>query len=158
MTDGAQNPSRRRCRHRPRRGQEALAVYASDFSVYGKDDGSPVTEADRRAESVILERLPALVPGIPIVSEEQVAAGRAPDLDGRFWLVDPLDGTKEFIKRNGEFTINIALVAGGRPVLGVVLAPAAGRLYAGAEGFGARVQENSGSRRPIACRRPPAKG
>lgn len=103
-------------------GAEAMAVYASEIAVQNKDDKSPVTEADRRAEAVILERLAELTPDIPVISEEEASAGRIPDVDARFWLVDPLDGTKEFIRRNGEFTINIALVENGRPVLGVVYA------------------------------------
>jgi 3'(2'), 5'-bisphosphate nucleotidase len=138
-------------------GEEAMAVYATDFTADDKGDASPVTEADRRAEAVILDRLAALTPDIPVISEEQAAAGRIPDVATRFWLVDPLDGTKEFIKRNGEFTINIAMIDQARPVLGVVLAPALGRLFAGAEGVGARAEDARGSR-PIGCRAPPALG
>jgi 3'(2'), 5'-bisphosphate nucleotidase len=138
-------------------GAAAMAVYATDFSVRGKDDASPVTEADERAEAVILRHLAELTPQIPVVSEEQAASGRVPAHDGLFWLVDPLDGTKEFIRRNGEFTINIALVDAGRPRLGVVLAPALGRLFAGATGQGARVEDADGAR-PIRCRSAPAEG
>jgi 3'-phosphoadenosine 5'-phosphosulfate (PAPS) 3'-phosphatase len=101
-------------------GDEILAVYATDFAVRDKDDASPVTEADERAEALILRELAALTPDVPVVSEEAAAAGRVPEAGARFWLVDPLDGTKEFVSRNGEFTVNIALVEGGRPVLGVV--------------------------------------
>jgi 3'(2'), 5'-bisphosphate nucleotidase len=136
-------------------GQAAMAVYATDFAVHAKDDASPVTEADRQAEAVILRHLAELTPQIPVVSEEQAVPGVAPAHGARFWLVDPLDGTKEFIKRNGEFTINIALVDGGRPRLGVVFAPALGRLFAGAAGRGAWLEDHSGSR-PIRCRRMPA--
>lgn len=138
-------------------GKAVLEVYATDFAVRGKADASPVTEADERAEAIILAELARLTPGIPVVAEEQVAAGRAPALAERFWLVDPLDGTKEFVSRNGEFTVNVALIEGGRPVRGVVLLPAKDALFAGAEGEGAFVEE-SGARRPIACRRPPAEG
>jgi 3'(2'), 5'-bisphosphate nucleotidase len=138
-------------------GQQAMDVYATDFTVYSKDDASPVTEADRRVEAVILDRLAALTPDIPVISEEQAAAGHVPDVGERFWLVDPLDGTKEFIKRNGEFTVNIAMIEANQPVLGVVLAPALQRLFAGAAGVGARAEDVNGSR-SITCRRPPAEG
>ncbi len=106
-----------------------MDVYSRPILSQQKSDGSPVTEADQRAEAVILDRLAST--GIPVLAEESVAAGRIPALDGRFFVVDPLDGTKEFLKRNGEFTVNIALVEDGRPVLGVVLAPATGALYRG---------------------------
>ena len=143
-------------------GAVVMSVYATDFAVRGKGDTSPVTEADERAEAIILAGLAQLAPGIPVVAEESVAAGRTPDVSGgRFWLVDPLDGTKEFISRNGEFTVNIALIDQGRPVAGVVLAPAVGgaggRLFAGAEGLGAWVEDAQG-RRPIRCRPVPAEG
>ena len=143
-------------------GAVVMAVYATDFSVRGKGDASPVTEADERAEAVILAGLAQLAPGIPVVAEESVAAGSIPDVSGgRFWLVDPLDGTKEFVSRNGEFTVNIALIDQGRPVVGVVLAPAvggpAGRLFAGAAGHGAWVEDDQG-RRAIYCRPAPAEG
>ena len=143
-------------------GDVVMAVYATDFAVRGKGDASPVTEADERAEAVILAGLALLAPGIPVVAEESVAAGRVPDVSGgRFWLVDPLDGTREFINRNGEFTVNIALIDGGAPVLGIVLAPAVGgpfgRLFAGASGHGAWVDDAQG-RRAIRCRAAPAEG
>jgi 3'(2'), 5'-bisphosphate nucleotidase len=135
-------------------GEVILAVYGTDFAVRGKDDQSPVTEADERAEAVIVDALKALAPAVP---EEAVAAGQTPEVGDLFWLVDPLDGTKEFISRNGEFTVNIALVHRGQPVLGVVLAPALGRLFAGDVGRGAWVEDASG-RRPIHCRAVPAEG
>ncbi len=143
-------------------GAVVMAVYATDFTVRGKGDTSPVTAADEQAEAVILAGLARLAPGIPVVAEESVAAGRMPDVSGgRFWLVDPLDGTREFVNRNGEFTVNIALIEGGAPVLGVVLAPAVGgpvgRLFAGAVGHGAWVEDGQG-RRPIHCRAVPAEG
>jgi 3'(2'), 5'-bisphosphate nucleotidase len=138
-------------------GDEILRVYATEFEVRDKSDASPVTEADERAEAVILPELAALTPDVPAVSEEAVAAGVLPEAGSRFWLVDPLDGTKEFVSRNGEFTVNIALVEDGRPVLGVVHVPARGRLYAGAVGAGAFVEDAEG-RRPISCRRAPAEG
>ncbi|MCK0509190.1 3'(2'),5'-bisphosphate nucleotidase CysQ [Aromatoleum anaerobium] len=140
-----------------RAGDVIMSVYATDFEIRGKDDASPVTEADERAEAVILAGLAALAPQIPVIAEEAVAAGCIPEIGERFWLVDPLDGTKEFIRRNGEFTVNIALIEAGQPVLGVVLAPALGRLYAGAVGAGAFVEDDRG-RRPIRCRLPPDEG
>ncbi|HQR04403.1 MAG: 3'(2'),5'-bisphosphate nucleotidase CysQ [Proteobacteria bacterium] len=138
-------------------GKAILAIYATDFEVRGKSDASPVTEADEKAEAVILPELARLTPHIPVVSEEAAAAGKIPDVADLFWLVDPLDGTKEFINRNGEFTVNIALIENRRPVLGVVLAPALDRLFAGAEGVGAFIEEK-GQRRSIAARRVPAAG
>ena len=138
-------------------GDVIMAIYATDFAVRGKSDASPVTEADERAEAVIVQRLRTLTPDIPIVAEEAVAAGQVPTVGRRFWLVDPLDGTKEFASRNGEFTVNIALVDSGVPVLGVVLAPAIGRLFAGAAGHGA-FAEQAGQRRSIRCRLVPQVG
>ncbi len=110
-----------------------MEIYArADQGQRAKPDQSPVTDADHAAEAVILAGLSRLTPDVPVVAEEEVAAGRVPVVDGRpFWLVDPLDGTKEFLRRNGEFTVNIALVERGRLVLGVVLAPAIGRLWRG---------------------------
>lgn len=110
-------------------GDAVMEVYASDFTAEHKGDGSPVTLADARAEAVILAALAAT--GIPVVAEESAAAGQVPEINDRFFLVDPLDGTKEFLKRNGEFTVNIALIENGRPRLGVVLAPATGAVFAG---------------------------
>ena len=144
-------------------GAEVMKVYVTDFAVRGKSDASPVTEADERAEQVILDGLAVLTPGVPVVAEESVAAGRipvGPGERGRFWLVDPLDGTREFVGRNGEFTVNIALIEAGEPVLGVVFAPAigaGGRLFAGRRGAGAHVDDAAG-RRPIRCREVPADG
>jgi len=112
-------------------GRTILEVYSGTLSVDIKADSSPVTEADRRAEAVILAGLKEVMPGIPVIAEEEVAAGRMPETLDDFILVDPLDGTKEFLSRNGEFTVNIALVRGGVPVLGVVYAPALGKIYAG---------------------------
>jgi 3'(2'),5'-bisphosphate nucleotidase len=106
-----------------------LEVYESPFTHQLKSDSSPVTEADTRAEEIILDMLGPT--GIPVLGEESVAAGRIPELGDRFFVVDPLDGTREFLKRNGEFTVNIALCEAGRPVMGVVLAPASGEAYWG---------------------------
>jgi 3'(2'),5'-bisphosphate nucleotidase len=119
---------------------EIMTVYARGFVAEAKSDGSPVTEADQRAEMVILEHLAGT--GIPVLGEESVAAGVIPALDGQFFVVDPLDGTKEFINRNGEFTVNIALTEAGHPRSGVVLAPATGDIYWGAAdgAFAGRVE------------------
>ena len=106
-----------------------MDVYLGDFDAETKSDGSPVTVADQRAEAIILARLAST--GIPVLAEESVAAGVVTSLGERFFVVDPLDGTKEFLKRNGEFTVNIALVENGVPVLGVVLAPATGATFVG---------------------------
>lgn len=138
-------------------GALIMEIYARDFAVRGKEDSSPVTEADEKAEQWILEKLNALYPAIPIVSEEAAAAGHVPQVDTSFWLVDPLDGTKEFISRNGEFTVNIALIEGGVPVLGVVFAPALDRMYAGASEVAAYL-EVKGVRQRIGCRSIPDDG
>ncbi|MCY1272183.1 3'(2'),5'-bisphosphate nucleotidase CysQ [compost metagenome] len=138
-------------------GELVGEIYRSDFEVRGKEDASPVTEADERAEALILQALALHTPEIPVISEEATAAGRVPAVAQRFWLVDPLDGTREFISRNGEFTVNIALVEDGEPVLGVVLAPALDRLFAGARGRGAFIEE-AGRRQTIRCREVPAEG
>jgi len=106
-----------------------MAVYARPIHAVAKPDGSPVTEADAAAEKVIIAHLEQT--GIPILGEESVAAGVLPAPGARCFVVDPLDGTKEFIKRNGEFTVNIALVEHGAPRLGVVLAPASGEIFVG---------------------------
>lgn len=119
-------------------GRAVMDVFHSDFSVFEKSDDSPVTEADKRGEIIITKALNALTPDIPVVGEEAKDEGKTPDLSGgRFWLVDPLDGTKEFIKRGNDFTVNIGLIDQGKPVLGLVLAPAKGRLWAGAANEGA---------------------
>jgi 3'(2'),5'-bisphosphate nucleotidase len=109
-----------------------MQVYGSDFAVERKADDSPVSAADRNAEHAIVELLAEAFPDLPIVAEESFAEGTAGELGRSFLLVDPLDGTKEFIDRNGEFTVNVALVEDGVPVLGVVLAPALSQGYAGA--------------------------
>lgn len=121
-----------------RAGDAILKVYGTAFAVDVKEDASPLTEADRRSNAVILEALEAHYPGIPVISEETRALPYA-ERSGweRCWLVDPLDGTKEFIKRNGEFTVNIALVERGEPVAGVVFQPVGDRLYWAQRGSGA---------------------
>jgi 3'(2'), 5'-bisphosphate nucleotidase len=118
-------------------GREIMAIYATDFTTHAKNDLSPVTEADEAAEKIILAGLASLDPATPVISEEAASAGRIPQVAGRFYLVDPLDGTKEFVSRNGEFTVNIARIENGMPVLGVVFAPAIGRIFWGETGRGA---------------------
>lgn len=119
-------------------GEAIMEIYQKDFSIYEKDDKSPLTEADLMAHKVIVAGLVALPHYFPILSEESadIAWEERKQWD-TYWLVDPLDGTKEFIKKNGEFTVNIALIENGVPVLGVVYAPAVDTLYWGAQGFGA---------------------
>ena len=137
-----------------------LDHYRGDAAVRLKADASPVTAADEAAEAVILAGLAELTPTIPVVAEETVAAGRIPALsDGPFWLVDPLDGTKEFISKNGEFTVNIALIEGREAVLGVVLAPALGKVWWGARGHGAMARdgEDRAPPRRIGVRSKPAR-
>ena len=147
-------------------GEVVMAVYAhGQAHARTKSDASPVTDADERAEALIVPALERLLPGVPVVAEEAVAAGRTTAFAAlppeRFWLVDPLDGTREFLDRNGEFTVNIALVEHGRAVLGAVLAPAVGPggvLYLGAEGLGAWCAHGQGPLQQIGARRPPAEG
>jgi 3'(2'), 5'-bisphosphate nucleotidase len=116
-------------------GAEIMDVFHAGITVEDKSDQSPVTEADRRAEIVILEGLRKAFPDIPCVAEEEASAGLIPPALGKeFFLIDPLDGTKEFIKRRPDFTVNIALIRDGDPVVGVVYAPAQGMLYSGRPG------------------------
>lgn len=119
-------------------GREIMDVARSQITVRHKDDRSPVTEADERAERIILAELQKLAPGQIVIAEEQAAKGGLPShVDGPFWLVDPLDGTKEFLKGGDDFTVNIALVDKGLPVLGIVYCPANGRLFVGDSSDGA---------------------
>ena len=110
-------------------GRAVLAIYAGAHETAEKKDGSPVTLADQAAEAISLKGLAQAYPDIPVIAEEAVSAGHVPAAAGRYFLVDPLDGTREFISRNGEFTVNIALVSGGEPVAGVVYAPVPGEIY-----------------------------
>ncbi len=113
-----------------RAGAVEMSYFGAGVAVEHKADRSPVTVADREAEEMIVEALAAAAPGVPVVAEELAAAGRAPPTGDAFFLVDPLDGTREFIHARREFTINIGLVMGGRPVFGLIYAPALGSLYA----------------------------
>jgi 3'(2'), 5'-bisphosphate nucleotidase len=142
-------------------GPAVMEEYERGCEVAAKKDGSPVTSADHRAEAIICERLTGMVPMPPVCAEEAMAAGAEPGVAERFLLVDPLDGTREFLAGNGEFTINVALIERGAPVAGAVYAPAIGRLWVG--GDTAFVSEarpgaplpGEGSRRPIRTRRAP---
>lgn len=126
-------------------GAAILAVYHSDFAVQTKADASPLTAADLAAQQVIVAALAQLDPALPILSEEaSVAAWSERKQWSRYWLVDPLDGTREFVKRNGEFTVNIALIEHHQSVLGAVLAPVSGELYVAAQGHGAWLQTQAG--------------
>ena len=143
-------------------GARTLEYFDAGLPGYEeKGDGSPVTIADREAEDIITAGLADLVPGIPVVGEEAVAAGNVPALGdgGWFWLVDALDGTREFIAGGTDFTVNVALIHGGVPVLGVVYAPAKGEMYAGSgPGTAIRYLEDTDSEKPVFTRRPPPSG
>ena len=136
-----------------RAGREILAVYGQEFVIRDKADASPVTDADERSERLILAALRELAPDIPVVAEESVAEGHVPDISaGRFFLVDPLDGTREFVSRNGEFTVNVALIEQGVPVLGVVHLPALGDTYWNDGDGGAWRMRAKNPPEPIRCR------
>ena len=132
-------------------GEAILEIVRRGFEVEAKQDSSPVTEADRAAELVILAALARAAPGIPVIAEEEVAAGRIPAHDNTYFLVDPLDGTKEFVRGGDDYTVNIGLIEMGVPRLGVVFAPATRVLHGGSVGAGAWVDDGSG-RRPIRTR------
>lgn len=140
-------------------GREIMAIYNTDFKAAEKADGSAVTEADEVAERLIVKELQSLKDSAPILAEEAASRGEIPDLGQRFFLVDPLDGTREFVNRTHEFTVNIALVEGGTPIAGIVLAPALNKVWIGAVGEGAFAQEidgakgtTTGDRTPISAR------
>jgi 3'(2'), 5'-bisphosphate nucleotidase len=146
-------------------GEIILAHYSAGVEARRKEDQSPVTAADEDAEGFILERLRELAPGVPVIAEEEVSAGHVREIGARFFLVDPLDGTKEFLSRNGEFTVNIAEIENGRPVRGVVHIPAKNRLFVGERNVGAFAIETQpgilpdfSQMRRIAARPAPADG
>jgi 3'(2'), 5'-bisphosphate nucleotidase len=139
-------------------GEAVMRVYAEAFEVTHKDDKTPVTEADLASERVIVEMLTSAFPDIPIVSEETVPEAGFESPGARFWLVDPLDGTREFVARNGEFAVLIGLVEDGRPVLGVVHGPAVGLTYT-AHGPGTAMRRREGGIfEPIRARTPSPAG
>jgi 3'(2'), 5'-bisphosphate nucleotidase len=140
-------------------GRVILRFYGDEIAVTTKADRTPVTEADHAAEAIILPGLKKLAPDIPVVAEEDATKRGLPAAAAnRFWLVDPLDGTREFLKRNGEFTVNIALVEDGEPVLGVVHLPALDLTYAAAGPGTATIEEGGKPPRPIQARKTPAEG
>ena len=139
-------------------GAVVMRHYDAGCDAREKSDASPVTDADQEAETLILAELAREFPGVPVVAEEEAAAGRIAMVGARFFLVDPLDGTKEFLSRNGEFTVNIAEIRDGVPVRGVVLAPAKNRLFVGDETGAYEVSPDLTQVRPIAVRDPAADG
>jgi 3'(2'), 5'-bisphosphate nucleotidase len=140
-------------------GEAILRIRAEGNSVETKADMSPVTAADHAAEAILLEAIGKIAPGVPIVAEEQVSAGRVPEVDSTFFLVDALDGTKDFLRGGPDFTVNVALVRDGRAVAGIVGAPALAELWTGIVGIGARRRGAAdGPGEPIAVRQPPADG
>jgi 3'(2'),5'-bisphosphate nucleotidase len=118
-------------------GEEIERFYYDGCEASEKADGSPVTEADRTAEEIILDHLRRAYPKVPVLAEEEASEGRIPTLGSRFFCVDPLDGTRGFVERTGEFTVNIALIEDGAPIAGVIYVPVTGVLYYGARGNGA---------------------
>lgn len=147
-------------------GALIMEVYATDFDVARKGDSSPVTEADERAEALILEALKGTDPDLPVIAEEAMSAGHTPEHGARFALVDPLDGTREFVNKRGEFTVNIAIIEHGRPSMGVVYAPALDRLFVAvspSEAWQAEVRPGADlpapdARRSMTIRRAPEEG
>lgn len=133
-------------------GEAIRAVRRRGFAVVSKGDLSPVTEADHAAEAILLTALERHAPGIPVVAEEEVAAGRVPKLGEHYFLVDPLDGTREFVRGGDDYTVNVGLIAGRSPVLGLVYAPEQDRLFAGLVGGEAWVDEPQGARRRLQVR------
>ncbi len=134
-------------------GRKIMEVYARGFNIEHKDDRSPLTEADMAAHHAIVASLGALTPAVPVLSEEAANIPYAERAAWRdYWLVDPLDGTREFIKRNGEFTVNIALIRDHRPVLGVILVPVSGVCYSACAGQGARREAPGEAARAITVR------
>ena len=140
-----------------RAGELIMQIRARGFATMEKPDESPVTEADHAAEALIVAGLRAACPDIPVVAEEEIAAGHVPRDAQVLWVVDPLDGTREFARRSDDFAVCIGLVRNGAPALGVVGQPATGALYGGIVGQGAWKREG-GIERPISVRRPPAAG
>ena len=141
-------------------GHAIMAIRAAGFSTAAKADQSPVTAADHAAEAIIVDGLRAHIADVLVVAEEEMAAGRVHEPQAEYWLVDPLDGTREFAAGRDEFTVNLGLIRHGRPALGVVYAPATGELFGGIAGAGAwKIPETGAAdRRAITARRAPAGG
>jgi len=131
-------------------GKAILEVYKTNFDYQIKEDLSPLTEADTRSNNIICERLKVLTPNIPILSEENSDVPfNIRSQWNQYWLIDPLDGTKEFIKQNGEFTVNIALIKNNTPILGIINVPATGETYWGSEENGSYYSSNDISKKKI---------
>ncbi|MDA8051345.1 MAG: 3'(2'),5'-bisphosphate nucleotidase CysQ [Rhodospirillales bacterium] len=141
-----------------RAAEVIMQIREQGFAVARKSDASPVTAADHAAEALIVAGLRAATPEIPVVAEEEVTGGRLTAAGPVFWLVDPLDGTREFAAGRDEFAVNVGLVRDGRPVLGAVALPASGQVYGGIVGTGAWQQDQEGRKEPINARPPPAAG
>jgi 3'(2'), 5'-bisphosphate nucleotidase len=140
-----------------RAAHRVIAIYETDFEVNHKQDQSPVTSADLAAHEIISEGLASLEPGVPCLSEEgEIAPFEVRARWQRYWLVDPVDGTRGFAARTGEFTVNVALISAGRPILGVVAIPISGLCCAAVRGGGARLEHANGAREQIRTRRLPA--
>ncbi len=137
-------------------GAQINAIFEAGFAIETKADSSPVTAADRAGEAAILSALAILAPGTPVVAEEEVAAGRIPIVSDRFFLVDALDGTREFVRRGTDFTVNIGLIEHGAPTLGVVFAPQLDRLFVGDVTLGEAWRRDSAhpAGAPLRIRRP----
>jgi 3'(2'), 5'-bisphosphate nucleotidase len=137
-----------------RAGRAIVEIYNRDFNVEHKDDKSPLTEADMAAHHIIVDGLTAMTPAIPVLSEESADIPYAERTTWQhYWLVDPLDGTREFIKRNGEFTVNIALIEDDRAIMGVIVVPVTGQCFYACRGQGAFHQEHGGTAQAIHVRR-----
>jgi 3'(2'), 5'-bisphosphate nucleotidase len=142
-------------------GRVVMDVYATDFEVRRKDDWSPVSDADERAEALLVPGVQRLLPGVPVVAEERVSADGLPEYASELVLIDPVDGTREFVNRTGEFTVNVALVRDGRPIAGVVYAPATGRMFVGGSTAGSAVVDpgaDVGVLAPLRTREYPSDG
>ncbi len=140
-----------------RAGAAIMDIQARGFAVKSKEDRSVVTEADHAAEAIIVAGLRAAHPDIPVIAEEEVAGGRVTEASRCFWLVDPLDGTREFAGGGNDFAVNIGLVRDGRVALGVVGVPATGEIFGGIVGVGAWKRQN-GRQTPVIAREPPPEG
>jgi 3'(2'), 5'-bisphosphate nucleotidase len=142
-------------------GRVVMEVYATDFEVRRKDDWSPVSDADERAEALLIPGVERLLPGVPIVAEETVSSEGLPEYAHEFVLIDPVDGTRDFVNRTGDFTVNVALVRDNRPVAGVVYAPAKQRMFVGGTTAGAAdvvPGADVGDLTPLRTREYPAEG
>jgi len=139
-------------------GEAILEIYESNFSIREKKDSSPLTEADLRSHKIIINGLKSIKPELPIISEETpLQSFKERKQWTHYWLIDPLDGTKEFVKRNGEFTVNIALIKNHKPVLGIVHVPINSLTYIGCEGVGSKIYDPINGERMINVKRNPGK-